>query len=304
MQIPAHSGRTILSSTTVAIIGGTGLYQLEGVELQRTLELDTPFGKPSSPIVCASLGELNLLFLARHGIGHTILPSEINYAANIYALKQLGAQWCLSISAVGSLCEENRPGDIVLPTQYIDRTKSRAHTLYGNGVVVHVPFADPVCPTTHSILSKGCKKVSAGTDRRIADTGTYLCMEGPLFSTRAESNMYRSMGASIIGMTALPEAKFAREAEISYATVATVTDYDCWRSENSDIDIPALLATMDSNVGFVKEMLHEVLPEFAEAKQPENIANVLATSIITRPETISDSRKSELETLLGKYLNQ
>lgn len=293
-----------MTNTTVAIIGGTGLYSLEGVEVKETLELETPYGKPSSPIVVAELGDIKLLFLARHGNEHSILPSEINYAANIFALKQLGAQWCISVSAVGSLSEEHRPGDVVLPTQYIDRTKTRAQTLYGKGVVVHVPFADPICPVTHDILNRSCLEIAKGSDRRVADYGTYLCMEGPQFSTRAESNWYRSMQASIIGMTALPEAKFAREAEISYATLATVTDYDCWRSENSDVDVTELLATMANNVNFVKEVLHVALPQFAQTNQPATIANALAASIITAPEAIPESRKQELEPLIGKYINR
>lgn len=290
--------------TTVGIIGGTGLYELEGLSDKEQIEVTTPYGAPSSPITRGRLGDVEALFIARHGTAHTILPSEINFCANIFALKLLGASWCISVSAVGSLQEEHRPGDIVLPKQFIDRTKTRSNTLYGNGIAVHVPFADPVCPTAHSLLAETCKELSlgSGSDRRIATDGTYVCMEGPVFSTRAESHWYRSMGASIIGMTALPEAKLAREAELSYAVLATVTDYDCWRSETADIDVAELLATMASNSGFAKEVLAKLLPKLAVTAQPPQIANVLAASIITAPENIPASRKKELQPLLGKYL--
>lgn len=289
--------------TVVGIIGGTGVYELEHLQELESIDVKTPYGSTSSPVLSGRIGDVRTLFIARHGLNHSILPSEINFCANIFALKSLGAQWCISVSAVGSLKEELRPGDIVLPKQFIDRTKTRSHTLFGKGVAVHVPFADPVCPVLHGILEQSSTETLRESERNIIADGTYVCMEGPVFSTRAESHLYRSFGASIIGMTALPEAKLAREAEMSYAVLATVTDYDCWRSASADIDVAELLATMRGNVSFAKEVILKALPRLAVATQPHNIANVLAASIITPLNAVSEERKAELAPLLKKYLD-
>ncbi len=291
-----------MSQTVVGIVGGTGLYELDGLSNVEEHIVDTPFGNPSSPITSAELDGVRLLFLARHGRGHVFTPSEINYRANIFALKALGAQWCISVSAVGSLLEERKPGDVVFPDQYIDRTKARPATFYGGGVVVHVPFADPVCPVLKNVLEESAEELAVDSDRAIYRDGTYICMEGPAFSTRAESNWHRSWGASLIGMTALPEAKLAREAEIGYATMAMVTDYDCWRSREADVDVAEILATMANNVNFAKQVIAKAAPKLKEAKPCEMVSNALACSIITAPENVPAEVKEKLAPLLGKYL--
>lgn len=292
-----------MTKTTVAIIGGTGLYELEGLHQIEELIVETPFGRPSSAIISGELEGVRLLFLSRHGRGHLYLPSEINYRANIFALKELGAQWCISVSAVGSLKEEFKPGDVVIPDQYIDRTKSRPSTFFGSGIAVHVPFADPVCPVLRRCLYRAAGSCVESSERSVMQEGCYVCMEGPAFSTRAESNWHRSWGADLIGMTALPEAKLAREAELSYATLAMVTDYDCWRSRDADVDITDILDTMQKNVAFAKQVIGSIVPQLADEEQPEAVANALACSIITSPELIEPELKQRLAPLLGKYLS-
>ncbi len=292
-----------MSSGTVGIIGGTGLYELDGLENVETVALDTPFGQPSSEIVKAELGGVKVLFIARHGATHSLLPTEINYRANIYALKELGAEWCVSVSAVGSLREEFRPGDIVVPSQYIDRTRHRADTFFGNGIVAHVAFADPVCPVLCDALEEVCAPLAESSGASLHRGGTYVCMEGPTFSTRAESHLYRSWDASIIGMTALPEAKLAREAEIAYATMAMVTDYDCWRSASADVDVSEILATMAKNVAMAKSCLGALLPRLGKSKPSEMASQALGQGIITRAENIPAACKQSLKPIIGKYIS-
>jgi 5'-methylthioadenosine phosphorylase len=291
-----------MSATTVGIIGGTGLYGLDGLEKIDTLSIETPYGKPSSDIVRARVGDIEVLFLARHGSNHTLLPSEINYRANVFALKEMGAQWCVSVSAVGSLREEYRPGDIVIPSQYIDRTRHRDDTFFGNGLVAHVAFADPVCPVLCDALQEVCAPIVADNSSNLHRGGTYVCMEGPTFSTRAESHLYRSWDASIIGMTALPEAKLAREAEIAYATMAMVTDYDCWRSSSSDIDVAEIMATMAKNVTMAKSCLSALLPTLSTLEPSRMASEALAQALIIRPESIPKETKQALAPLIGKYI--
>lgn len=288
---------------SIGIIGGTGLYDLPGLENVEEHDLETPFGKPSAPIISGNFGDETLFFVARHGKGHTLLPSEVPYRANIYALKVLGAKWCISVSAVGSLEEEVAPGNIVIPDQFIDRTKERPATFFGDGVVAHVAFADPFCGVLREKLFEAARDVSVKKEAVVHKGGTYLCMEGPAFSTRAESHSYRRLGARIIGMTNLPEAKLAREAEIAYGTLALVTDYDCWRSETSDVDIQEILATLKSNTELAKDVLAKVIPALGEAKPSELAANALQYAILTNPELISRETKRKLEPIIGRYIS-
>jgi 5'-methylthioadenosine phosphorylase len=233
------------------IIGGSGLYDIEGVEVIDSLSIETPFGKPSDDLLLARIGEHEVVFLPRHGRGHHIPPHEINYRANIYAMKLAGVKRIISISAVGSLREDIAPGDFVLADQFVDRTHSRKSTFFDGPVVAHVSMADPVCPCLKTELSTACKR--AGFDAH--EGGSYLVMQGPQFSSRAESELYRSWGMDVIGMTNLPEAKLAREAEICYATVAMSTDYDCWHEEEEDVSVEAIIEIMQTNVAKAQKML-------------------------------------------------
>jgi 5'-methylthioadenosine phosphorylase len=291
-----------MADCVLAVIGGTGLYAVEELEAIEEINIDTPYGNPSAPIVSGMIDNTRVLFLARHGRNHTLLPSEVNYRANIWALKELRATWCLSVSAVGSLKEEYQPGHVVVPDQFIDRTKHRPSTFFGDGVVAHVPFASPVCPVLSKLVLESAVNLAPLGDSAAHSGGTYLAMEGPLFSTRAESRMYRAWGANIIGMTNLPEAKLAREAEISYATAAMVTDYDCWRSESDDVDVSEIMQTLQANTALAKRIIVNVAKRVATLKQPEFISNALATAILTPKENISEAVKGRLNPILKKYL--
>jgi len=291
-----------MPQTILGIIGGSGLYQLEGLTNQEEFEIETPFGKPSSPITIGTIGNTKLAFLARHGRGHTLLPSEINFRANIYALKLVGAEWCLGVGAVGSLKEEIKPGDMVVPDQFIDRTRDRESTFFGKGIVAHVAFAKPFCPVLREkllIASRiACKKAGVGCH----DGGTYICMEGPAFSTRAESELYRSWGGSVIGMTNLTEAKLAREAEIAYATLAMATDYDCWRSEEEEVNVAEILRVLQANSELSKGIIAALAPLLAGIEPSAIAKNALATAIITDKTAISNDVKARLQPIIGKYL--
>jgi 5'-methylthioadenosine phosphorylase len=232
----------------IGVIGGTGLYDIEGFTNKQEIDIDTPFGKPSDKIITGELCGKKIAFLPRHGKGHRILPSELNQQANIWALKSLGVEYCIAFTAVGSLKAKIAPKDIVLPDQIIDKTKHRPLSFYGNGIVVHVPFAEPFCEDLRHLVKDAAEKV----DCKLHFGGTYVCMEGPQFSTRAESNLHRSWGASVIGMTAIPESKLAREAEICYASVALATDYDCWHEEEEDVTSDAVMAIVKENSETVK----------------------------------------------------
>ncbi|MBP9837730.1 MAG: S-methyl-5'-thioadenosine phosphorylase [Proteobacteria bacterium] len=286
----------------VGIVGGTGLYNLDGMDNVEQFELDTPFGKPSSPIIKGSISGIEHVFISRHGYGHTITPTEINYHANIYALKSLGVNLCISISAVGSLKEELAPGSVVIPDQLIDRTRLRNNTFFGNGIVAHVQFADPYCPDLRSLVYKTAKKLGDANNIKIHFGGTYICMEGPAFSTRAESHLYRSMDASIIGMTALPEAKLAREAEMSYITLGLVTDYDCWRSNDEDVDIAKILKIIKDNTDFSKKIIKEFSSEVKSFKSAEMCADSLKYAIITHRELWPEPTVNKLHHILKRYL--
>ena len=281
----------------IAIIGGSGLYDMEGLADMREVELDTPFGKPSDSIVLGVLEGVEVAFLPRHGRGHRISPTRLPVRANIYALKTLGVERIISISAVGSLKEELRPLDLVVPDQLIDRTRQRANTFFDDGLVAHVAFADPFCPEFSGLLLQCARQVGAMAHRG----STYVVMEGPAFSTRAESAVYRSWGADIIGMTALPEAKLAREAEICYATLACVTDYDCWHETSEVVTVEMVVANLMKNVATSKEVLRTVIPQIPTERSC-SCASALKDAIITFRDHISGELKERMHPIIGKYL--
>ena len=286
-----------MAEAEVGVIGGTGLYQLEGMTGVKEIKVKTPFGDPSDAIILGEIDGVKVAFLPRHGRGHVISPTELPSKANIYAMKSLGVEWIISVATVGSLQEKIRPLDIVIPDQIIDRTRQRPNTFFGDGLVVHIPFADPFCPDLSRILYEAAKEAKASVHFR----GTYVAMEGPAFSTRAESKLYRSWGAAIIGMTALPEAKLAREAEICYAAIAGVTDYDSWREGDHPFNIDAILKVLRQNVDNIKPII-----KLAVARIPEergcDCASALKDAIATSRQNITAPIKKRLDLLIGKYL--
>ena len=283
--------------TTLGIIGGSGLYDLPGLTALEEISVSTPFGAPSDVIVRGQLGESTLLFLPRHGRGHRIAPHRINYRANVFALKQLGAQQLLSVSAVGSLKEEIAPGDMVVVDQFIDRTRNRASTFFDDhGLVAHVGFGDP----TDAALGAAVSAALADVGARAHPGGTYVCMEGPQFSTRAESNMYRSWGAHVIGMTNLPEAKLAREAELPYASLAMATDYDCWHQSEAAVSVEAVIAVLNHNVDTARKTIAALVPRLPDPTQSP-ASSALRDAIITAPNAIGRATRELLAPLIGKY---
>lgn len=280
----------------VGVIGGSGLYEIDGLADVKEVRVETPFGEPSDVYITGNLKDVKMVFLPRHGKGHRLLPSELNYRANIYGMKKLGVQQIISVSAVGSMREDLVPGHIVVPDQFFDRTKGRASTFFGNGIVGHVEFADPVCNNLSVIL------YSAGLEigLKIHKGGTYICMEGPQFSTRAESLIYRKWGVDIIGMTNIPEAKLAREAEICYGTIALVTDYDCWHEAEEDVTIEAILDIIKKNVSNAKKIIIHAVEKIS-ADRTCKCANSLQHAIITDPDFIPEKTKKDLDILIGKY---
>ncbi len=286
-----------MSQIKLGIIGGSGLYEMEGLSKTQTDQVKTPFGDPSDAYFSGELSNGNrLYFLPRHGIGHRFLPSEINYRANIYGFKKLGVEWILSVSAVGSMKEEIHPGDMVVPDQFIDRTFKRATTFFGDGLVAHVPFGDPTCDVLRKKVVEASKKVGAKTHVG----GTYICMEGPQFSTRAESLFYRSLGVSVIGMTNLPEAKLAREAEISYATLALATDYDCWHQSEEAVRADSVVEVMKKNVETAKKIVKEVGLQMPS--EPTPWREMLKHAMVTQPDTIPAETREKLSLLIKNYL--
>ena len=286
---------------TIGVIGGSGLYRMEGLANVREVEAPTPFGAPSDAISVGELEGVAIAFLPRHGRGHRISPSEIPARANIWALKSLGVQWLLSVSAVGSLREDVAPRDLLIPDQLFDRTKSRVNTFFV-GVVVHCTFADPFCSTFSRAVSAAAESL---TDVRTHQGGTYVCMEGPLFSTRAESRVYRQWGMDVIGMTALPEAKLAREAEMHYATLACVTDYDSWRETEAPVTVEMVLDNLQQNIANAQRVICAIARAAAtlgEAKTCD-CESALATAVLTDPQRIPAEVKERYALLLGKYLN-
>lgn len=283
---------------TVGVIGGSGLYELPGLTGIETHRLATPFGEPSDEYVCGNLDGVRLVFLPRHGRGHRILPSELNFRANIYGMKTLGVEWIIGVGAVGSLKEEIEPGHLVVPDQLIDRTFRRPSTFFGNGIVAHVAFADPFCP----VLSKTLVAAARMVGGRVHEGGIYLCMEGPQFSTRAESHLYRSWGASVIGMTNLQEAKLAREAEICFSTLALATDYDCWHESAEDVAIDDILRILQQNVALAQRVVAAAAPALPPARTCA-CANALRNAIITDPSKVPLKTKRDLEPIIGRYLS-
>jgi 5'-methylthioadenosine phosphorylase len=284
--------------TTLGIIGGSGLYDLPGLTQIEEVTLATPFGAPSDVVVRGRLGETQLLFLPRHGRGHRIPPHRINYRANVFALKVLGAQHVLSVSAVGSLKEEIAPGDMVVVDQFIDRTRTRAGTFFEeHGVVAHVSLADPTDPA----LSAAVQAAVTSVGGRVHMGGTYVCMEGPQFSTRAESNLYRSWGAHVIGMTNLPEAKLMREAELPYASLAMATDYDCWHDDAAAVSVEAVIAVLNHNVDLARKTIAALVPRLPDPSQSP-ASSALKNAIITSPAHVSRATREVLAPLIGKYL--
>jgi 5'-methylthioadenosine phosphorylase len=285
------------SGASVGVIGGSGLYDIEGLTAVREMRVRTPFGTPSDAIVVGILDGTRVAFLSRHGRGHRLSPSEINYRANIYALKSLGVSRVISISAVGSMKESIRPGDVVLPDQFIDLTKRRAGSFFEGGMVAHVAFGEPICAGLAQDLEKAAHQVGAA----LHCGGTYLCMEGPQFSTKAESRLYRQWGVDVIGMTNMPEAKLAREAELCYATIALVTDYDCWHDTEEAVTVEAILATLHRNVALAKRILKTVVPSVADAPAC-SCHRALDNAIVTAPKSVPAGVRKKLALLTGRVM--
>jgi 5'-methylthioadenosine phosphorylase len=286
-----------LAQADIGIIGGSGLYSMPGLTDVHEVAQETPFGPPSDPYVLGMLEGKKVAFLARHGRGHRILPTELNFRANIYGFKQLGVERILSVSAVGSLKEEHKPGEFLVVDQFVDRTRHRVDTFFGDGVVAHVAFADPICPQLAEIMTGACRKAKVVGK----SGGTYVCMEGPQFSTKAESNLYRSWGMDVIGMTNLQEAKLAREAELCYVTVAMVTDYDCWHPHHDSVTVDQIVAVLLKNAENACNVVRE-----AVAAMPQDRAckcgSALAHAILTDKTKIPQMTKERLKLILGKYL--
>jgi 5'-methylthioadenosine phosphorylase len=280
--------------STLAVIGGSGLYALSGLANAEEIAVDTPYGAPSDKIVRGMLGTTTMLFLPRHGRGHKTPPSAINYRANICALKQLGATHVVSVSAVGSMKESIRPGDLVVIDQFIDMTRRRVSTFFDDGIAAHVAMADPICP----ILAAATTMAAEAAGARVHRGGTYVCVEGPQFSTRAESNLYRSWGVSVIGMTNMPEAKLAREAELPYATIAIATDYDCWHETDEDVSVEAIIAVLNKSLDTTKKLLIELAAALPDvSKSPAQGA--LKNAVLTDRAEISKAKQAELAWLLS-----
>lgn len=282
---------------TIGVIGGSGLYEIEGLSDVKSVSIETPWGSPSSNLVTGTLGDTRMVFLPRHGAGHTISPSKINFRANIYAMKTMGVEWIISVSAVGSMKEEIEPGHILIPDQFIDNTKGRPSTFFDSDLVAHVSMAEPVC----SVLSNCIKEASLGFAGTVHSGGTYICIEGPQFSTRAESHLYREWGASVIGMTAMPEVRLAREAEICYSVIALSTDYDCWNEDHDDVKVSDVIEIMNKNVDAAKKILVAVVDTIPEERECPCVG-ALGCSIITPPECVSEETRKRLEPIIKKYM--
>jgi 5'-methylthioadenosine phosphorylase len=285
-----------LQEAEIGIIGGSGLYSMPGLTNIREQRITTPFGDPSDAYVLGELGGRRVAFLSRHGRGHLLLPSELNFRANIFGMKKLGVERILSVSAVGSLKEEHKPTDFVIPDQFIDRTFHRESTFFGHGIVGHIAFGDPVCAVLGKAIATACEKVGVVGK----SGGTYVCMEGPQFSTRAESNLYRSWGADIIGMTNLQEAKLAREAEICYATMAMVTDYDCWREGHDAVTVEQVIAVLNQNASNASKVVAAAISAIP-AERSCACGSALKYAILTSPAAISPEVHEKLDLFLGKY---
>ncbi|MGA7523921.1 MAG: S-methyl-5'-thioadenosine phosphorylase [Acidobacteriaceae bacterium] len=288
-----------MQQAEIGIIGGSGLYSMPGLTGIHEERVSTPFGDPSDAFILGNLEGHKVAFLARHGRGHRLLPSELNFRANLYAFKKLGVTRIVSMSAVGSLKEEHKPGDFVIPDQFIDRTFLRTSTFFGEGIVAHVAFGDPVCSTVAETIAAACKTEAI----TVKSGGTYVCMEGPQFSTRAESNLYRSWGADVIGMTNLQEAKVAREAEICYATAAMVTDYDCWHPGHDEVTVDQIVAVLNQNAANACRVIKSAVAAMPSERKC-GCASALQFAILTAPDAIPAATRDKLDLLIGKYLKK
>lgn len=290
-----------MTQAKIGIIGGSGLYKMDALKDVEEVRVDTPFGSPSDALILGTLEQTRVAFLARHGRNHTLLPSELPFRANIYAMKQLGVEYIISASAVGSLKEEVKPLDLVLPNQFIDRTKNRVSTFFGEGIVAHIAFADPVCHQLAGVLASAIADLNL-PDITLHHGGTYVCMEGPAFSTLAESNLYRSCQATVIGMTNLPEAKLAREAEIAYATLALVTDYDCWHPDHANVTVEMVIGNLQRNATNAQKVIQETVRRLSENPPTSEAHSALKYAILTPLDKVPASTKEKLHLLLKKYL--
>ncbi len=286
-----------MAEAEIGIIGGSGLYEMEGFTDTEEVAAPTPFGEPSDRYIVGQLESRKVAFLPRHGRGHRFSPHELNFRANIYGFKKLGVKWLLSMSAVGSLKEKLRPTDVVIPNQFYDRTKLRKDTFFGEGVVAHVSFGDPVCPNLFEILVDSGEEAGAVVHKG----GTYVNMEGPAFSTRAESNTYRQLGFDIIGMTNLSEAKLAREAEMCYGTIAMITDYDCWKEDAEEVSVETIVRILQQNAGMAQKIIRLAIKRIP-SEQDCACAHAIEKAIITRREFIPEEAKKRLEVIIGKYV--
>jgi 5'-methylthioadenosine phosphorylase len=286
-----------MSQKIVGVIGGSGLYDIEGLTDVKHVRVETPFGDPSDEYTTGTLGDTMMVFLPRHGRGHRLLPGEINYRANIYGMKKLGCEWLISVSAVGSMKEEIAPGDIVIVDQFFDRTKERPSTFFGSGIVGHIEFADPICPDLSDVLYRAAREAGA----KVHKGGLYMCIEGPRFSTRAECNIYRQWGIDVIGMTNIPEAKLAREAEICYATMALATDYDCWHETEESVSVDMILEILKKNVSMARKIVKNTVVKISGSRKCK-CASALEYAIVTNKRMMPEKTKKDLEILIGKYL--
>ena len=290
-----------MAEAKIGIIGGSGLYKMEALKNVEEIQISTPFGSPSDVLIVGTLAENSVAFLARHGRNHTLLPSEVPYRANIHAMKQLGVEYLISASAVGSLKSEAKPLDMVVPDQFIDRTKNRVSTFFGEGIVAHIAFADPVCSQLAKVLIDAIASLNL-TDVTLHRGGTYVCMEGPAFSTKAESHLYRSWDTTVIGMTNLPEAKLAREAEIAYATLALVTDYDCWHPDHDSVTVEMVIANLQRNATNAQKVIQETVKRLSENPPHSEAHSALKYAILTQLDKVPQETKQKLELLLKKYM--
>jgi 5'-methylthioadenosine phosphorylase len=290
----------------LGIIGGSGLYEIEGMQDIKSVKVETPFGAPSDEFIHGTFHGQEIYFLPRHGKGHPIMPGELNHRANIFAMKKLGVTHILSISAVGSLKEEMSPRDVVVVDQYFDRTKSnKEHTFFGNGIVAHIGFGHPVCPELATLAADAAESAireSEDTSRKVHRDGTYINMEGPAFSTKAESNFYRAAGFSVIGMTNIAEAKLAREAEICYSTVAMVTDFDCWHPDHDHVTVELVIGHLRANTALAKSIVKKVVEGITGLKRECSCGSALNCAIITSPEAMNPETKAALQPIIGKYV--
>jgi len=296
-ETKAKSARSKAPHAAIGVIGGSGLYSMSGLTGARELRIKTPFGDPSDAIVVGALEGKRVAFLARHGRGHRILPSELNFRANIYAMKLLGVQRIISVSAVGSLQEELRPGEFLIPDQFFDSTKGRKSTFFGNGIAAHVTFDKPTCPQLSNVLSEACRAQKVP----VHEQGTYICMEGPQFSTLAEAHYHRAMKFDVIGMTNVTEAKLAREAEICYSTIAMITDYDCWHPEHDSVTVATIIATLNQNATNAQNVLRQAIKTLP-AERNCKCGSALKHAILTDPKVVPAKTKKNLAAIIGGYI--